>query len=186
MLCWFLLYNQVNQPYVYTYPLPLGSPSLAPHPIPLGHHRALSWAPCAIQLAILHISSVQLVSHVWFFEIPWTAAHQSSLSTDNSWSLLKFMSTESGMPPNHPIPCCPLFFLPSIFHSIRVFFTNSVFTSGGQSIGTSTSVSVFPMNIQDWFPLELIGLISLQYKELSRIFYNTVEKHQFFSAQLSL
>ena len=117
---------------------------------------------------------------------PWSAAHQASLSTNNSWSLLKVMSIESGMPSNHPILCCPLFLLLPIFPSIRVFFSNSVFTSGGQSIGTSASVSVFPMNIQAGFPLELIGLISLQYKGLSRVFHNTVGNHQFFSSQLSL
>ena len=61
------------------------------------------------------------------------------------------------------------------------------FTSGGQSIGVSASASVLPMNIQDWFPLELTGLISLLSKGLSRVFSNTtVQKHQFFGAQLSL
>ena len=61
------------------------------------------------------------------------------------------------------------------------------FTSGGQSIGISASASVLPMSIQDWFPLRLTGLISLQSKGLSRVFSNTtVQKHQFFSAQLSL
>ena len=57
-------------------------------------------------------------------------------------------------------------------------------TSGGQSIGVSASV--LPMNIQDWCPLGLIGLISLQSKGLSRVFSNTVQKHQFFGTQLSL
>ena len=62
-----------------------------------------------------------------------------------------------------------------------------LFTTGGQSIGTSASVSVLPMNIQNWFPLELSGLIFLQSKRLSRVFSNTtVQKHQFFGAQLSL
>ena len=61
------------------------------------------------------------------------------------------------------------------------------FTSGGQSIGVSASTSVLPMNIQDWFPLGGTGWISLLSKELSRVFSNTtVQKHQFFSAQLSL
>ena len=60
------------------------------------------------------------------------------------------------------------------------------FTSGGQSIGAYASSSVLPMNIQDWFPLGLTGLISLQSKGLSRVFSNTTDqKHQFFSAQLS-
>ena len=59
--------------------------------------------------------------------------------------------------------------------------------SGGQSTGTSASASVFPMNIQDWLPLGLTGWISLQPKGLSRVFSNiTVQKHQFFSTQLSL
>ena len=62
-----------------------------------------------------------------------------------------------------------------------------LFTSGGQSIGVSASAPGFPMNIQDWFPLGWTGWISLQSKGLSRVFSNiTVQKHQFFSAQLSL
>ena len=60
----------------------------------------------------------------------------------------KFMSIESVMPPNHQILCCPLLLLPSIFPRIRVFSNESVFMSGGQSIGASTSASVFPMNTQ--------------------------------------
>ena len=67
------------------------------------------------------------------------------------------------------------------------FPVSQFFASGGQSIGVSASTSVFPMNIQDWFPLGLTGLISLQSKGLSRVFSNTtVQKHQFFGAQLSL
>ena len=66
------------------------------------------------------------------------------------------------------------------------FPMSQVFASGGQSIGVSASASVLPMNIQDWFPLGLIGFISLQSKGLSRVFSNTtVQKHQFFSAQFS-
>ena len=67
------------------------------------------------------------------------------------------------------------------------FPMNWLFASGGQSTGVSASASVLPMNIQDWFPLGLTGLISLQSKGLSRVFSNTtVEKHQFFSTQPSL
>ena len=62
-----------------------------------------------------------------------------------------------------------------------------LFASGGQSIGASASASVLPMNIQGWFPLGWTGWISLQFKGLSRVFSNsTVQKHQFFGAQLSL
>ena len=69
----------------------------------------------------------------------------------------------------------------------RSFPMSQSFASGGQSTGASASASVLPMNIQDWFPLEWTGWISLQSKGLSRVFSNTtVQKHQFFSAQLSL
>ena len=67
------------------------------------------------------------------------------------------------------------------------FPVSQFLASGGQSIGTSVSTSVLPMNIQDWFPLEWTGLISLQSKGLSRVFSNTtVQKHRFFGTQLSL
>ena len=67
------------------------------------------------------------------------------------------------------------------------FQMSQLFTSGGQTIGISASTSVLPMNTQDWFPLGWTGWISLLCKGLSRVFSNTtVQKHQFFSAQLSL
>ena len=72
------------------------------------------------------------------------------------------------------------------FPASRAFPVSQFFTSGGQSIGVSASVSVLPVNIQDWLPLRWTGWISLQSKGLSRVFYNTtVQKHQFFGAQLS-
>ena len=77
--------------------------------------------------------------------------------------------------------------LPSIFSSIRVFPMSQLFASGGQSIGASASALVLPMNIQDWFPLGLTGWVSLLSKGLSRVFSKTtVQKHQFFSLQVSL
>ena len=76
------------------------------------------------------------------------------------------------------------------FPALGSFPVSRFFTSGGQSIGVSASASAsafLPMNIQDWFPLGLTGWISLQSKGLSRDFSNiTVQKHQFFSTQLSL
>ena len=73
----------------------------------------------------IHISSVQLLSHVRLFATPWTIAHQASLSITNSWSLLKLMFIESVMPYNHLILCHPL--LPtSIFRNKRVFSSESV------------------------------------------------------------
>ena len=96
---------------------------------------------------------------------PWTAACQASLSFTMSQSLLKLMSIESLRPSNHPILCCPLLFLPSVFPSIRVFSHQGLFTSAGQSIGASALVSILPVNIQCLFPLRLTGLISLQFKD---------------------
>ena len=73
------------------------------------------------------------------------------------------------------------------FPASECFPVSRFFASGGQSIGVSALASVLPINIQDWFPLELTGLISLQSKRLSRVFFNIkVQKHQFFGAQLSL
>ena len=76
---------------------------------------------------------------------------------------------------------------PQSFPVSGPFPVSQLFTSSGHRIGASASASVFPMNIHDWFPLGLTGWISLQSKGLSRVFSNTtVQKHQFFSAQLSL
>ena len=131
-------------------------------------------------------SSVQLLSHVWLFVTQWTAACQASLSITNTWSIPKPMSIELVMPSNHFILCRPLLLLPSIFPSIRVFPMSQLFASGGQRIGVSASTSVLPMNTQDYSPLGWTGWISLQSKGLSRVFSNTtVQKHQFFSTQLS-
>ena len=71
-------------------------------------------------------SSVELLSRVWLFATPWTAAHQATLSITYSWSLLKLMSIESVMPSSHLIICRPLLLLPSIFPSLRVFSNESV------------------------------------------------------------
>ena len=73
------------------------------------------------------------------------------------------------------------------FPASGFFQMSQLFTSGGQNIGVSASTSVLPVNIQHWFPLGWTDWISLQSKGLSRIFSNTtVQKHQFFSPQLSL
>ena len=105
---------------------------------------------------------VQSLSCVWLFATPWTEAHQASLSFTISWSLLKLMSIELVMLSNHLVLCHPLL-LPSVFLIIRVFFSELAFPSGSRSTGASVSASTsaFPMN-QDWFPLGLTGLISIQ------------------------
>ena len=104
------------------------------------------------------ISSVQSLSHVWLFVTPWTAARQASLSITNSWSLLKLMSIESVMPSNHLTLCHPLFPLPSIFLSIRVFSKESVLRikcprSFSFSISPSNEYSGLISFRMDWFDL---------------------------------
>ena len=120
--------------------------------------------------------------------IPWSAARQASLASSP-----------------HPRACsysCPLsrWCHPTISSSVIPFSSclqsfpasgsfpvSQFFISGSQSIGASASASVLPMNIQDWFPLRLTGLNSLQSKGLSRVFSKTtVQKHKFFGSQPSL
>ena len=135
----------------------------------------------------LQLSPVQSLHLILLFATPWTAAFQASLSITNSWSLPKLMSIESVMPSNHLILCHPFLFLPSIIPSNRVFSNESVLHIRWTNYW-SFSFSISPSNeYQDWFPLGLTGLISLQSKGLSRVFSNTtVQKHQFFGAQFSL
>ena len=80
-------------------------------------------------------------------------------------------------------PVTPFFSCPQTFPAAGSFSISWLFTLGGQIIGDSASASVLPMNIQNWFPWELTGLISLLTKGLSRVFFNTIQKHQFFRAQ---
>ena len=87
--------------------------------------------------------------------------------------------------PSHPV--IPFSSCPQSVPESGSFQMSQLFASGGQSIGVSASTSVLPMNTQDRSPLGWTGWISLQSKELSRVFYSTtVQKHQFFSAPLSL
>ena len=99
-------------------------------------------------------SSVQSFSHVRLFVTPWTVACQASLSITNIWSLLKFMSIESVMPSNNLILCRPLFLLPSIFPSIKVFSSESVLHIRWPKYW-SFSFSISPSN-------EYSGLISFR------------------------
>ena len=135
----------------------------------------------------LLIDAVQSLSHVQCFAALWTTARQTSVSFAISWSLLKLMSVESVMSFNHLIPCCPLLLLPSIFSSIRVFSKESVLRMRWPKYW-SFSFSISPSN-------EHPGLIALRMDWLDllavqgtlKIFSNTtVQKHQFFSTQVSL
>ena len=98
--------------------------------------------------------AVQSLSHVQLFVTQWTAAHQASLSITSSQSLFKLMSSESVMPSNHPVLCCPLLFLPSIFPRIRVFSKESVLYSRWPKYWSFT-FNISPSN-------EYSGLISFR------------------------
>ena len=129
------------------------------------------------------ISSVQSLTCVQFFETPWTAARQASLSITNSWSLLKNTSIELVMPSKHFIFCHPLLLLPSIFHSIRVFSNESAlcirwpkywnFSFSSSPSNEYSGLNSFRM---DWF-----DLLAVQ----GTLFSNTIVQNQkFFSTQL--
>ena len=139
-----------------------------------------------ISIYIYQFSSVQSLSRVRLFVTPWIAAHQAFLSITNSRSSLKLTSIESVMPSSHLILCPPLLLLPPIPPSIWVFSNESTPCMRWPKY-RSISFSITPSN-------EHPGLISfrmdwldlLQSKGLSRVFSNTtVQKHQFFGAQLS-
>ena len=125
-------------------------------------------------------SSVQSLGRVGVFATPWTAAGQASLSITNS----RFTQTHvhrvgNAIQTSHPLssPSPPAF---HNFPSIRVFSYESFLHITWLKYWVSASASVLLMNIQDWFPLGLNGLISLQSKGLPRVFSNTtVQKHQF-------
>ena len=111
---------------------------------------------------MVQFSSVQSLSPVRLFATPWIAARQASLSITNSQSSPKLMSIESVMPSSHLILCRLLLLLPPIPPSIRVFSSESVFISGGQSIEVSASTSVLPVNIQESFRMDWLDLLAVQ------------------------
>ena len=129
--------------------------------------------------------SVQSLSCVRPSVPPWIAAHQASLSITNSWSLLKLMPIELVMPSSHLILCRPLLLLLPTPPSIRVFSNESTLRIWWPKYW-SFSFSISPSNEHPGLISFRMDWISLQSKGLSRVFSNTtVQKHQFFGAQLS-
>ena len=137
-----------------------------------------------------------MLSCVQLSATPWATARQDphglqharlpSLSFTVSWSLLKFMSIESVMPSNHLILCHPLLLLPSVFPRFRVLSNVSALHVGWSKY-RSFSFSISPSSEYSGLISFRIGLISLQFKGLSRVFSKaTVQKHQFFGMQLFL
>ena len=129
---------------------------------------------------------VQSLSPVWFFATSWTATHQASLFFTISWACSNSLPLSQWC---HPAILSSVIHFCSCLQSFPAsgsFPMSQLFSSSGQGIGVSDSASVPPMNIQDWFPFGLTGLISLKSKGLSRVFSNTtVQKHQFSGVQLS-
>ena len=142
------------------------------------------WISFAATGMDVQFSSVQSHSHVRLFVIPWTAAHQASLSITNLQGLLKFMSVKSVMPSKHLILHCPLLLLPLIFPSIRVFSKESVLRIRWPKDWSFRFSTILPMNVQaGLISFRLTSWISLQSEGLSIVFSNTtVQKHQFFGA----
>ena len=126
------------------------SPNLHKPILWLGGHSDVfsSWNQC---------QSVQLLSHVQLFVIPWTAAHQASLVITNSQSLLKLMSISQWCHPTISSSVIPFSSYIQSFPASGSFPVSPFFASGDQSIRVSASASVFPINIQDWFPSGLTG-----------------------------
>ena len=132
------------------------------------------------------VSSVQSLSCVQLFVTSWTAAHQVSLSITTPGLYSNSCPLSRWCHPDILSSVVPFSFCPQSLPGSESFPMSQFFAWGGQSIGVSPSASFLPKNTQDWSPLEWTGWISLQSKGLSRVFSNTtVQKHQFFSAQVS-
>ena len=133
-----------------------------------------------------------LLSHIWFFATPWTAACQASLSFTISWSLLKLMSVELMMQSNHLIPCQPLLLLPSIFLSMRIFSNESAlhirwpkYWSFSFSISPFSEYSGLISFRTDWFDLLAIqGTLKSLFQHHS-LKASILQCSAFFTVQLS-
>ena len=137
-------------------------------------------------------NSVLLLSHVWLFATPWTAARQDSLSITNSRKLLKLMSFELVMPSNHLILCHPLFLQPSIFASIRVFSNESALCIRWPKYW-SFSFNISPSNEHPGpisFRMDWLDILAVQGTLKNLLQYHSSKasipgRSAFFTAQLS-
>ena len=139
-------------------------------------------------MSSVQFCSVQSLSHVRFFATPWAASCQVSLSKTRSQSLLKLMSIELVMPSSHLILYHPILLLPSIFPSIRVF-SNQLALRIRWPKYWSFSFSISPSNAYSGiisFRIHWFYLLAVQGTLKSLLQTTTIQKHQFFSAQLSL
>ena len=145
------------------------------------------WFPCAY-FANFIVVLVQLLSHVWLFATPWTAAHQVPLSSTISWSLLKFMSIKSVMLSNHLILWDPLLLLSSILPSIRVFSNKSALCIKWPKYW-SFSFSIPPSNEYffrtDWFDLLAVQETLKSFLQHHNLKASILQPSAFFIVQLS-
>ena len=158
-----------------------GSHALATDSLPLSHQGSPSWCP---QLSSVHFSRSVMSDSLWPHGLhharlscpsPTPRAYSNSCPL-SQWYYLTILS--SVVPFSSSLQSFP---------ASGSFPVSQFFASGGQNTGISDSVWVLQVNIQDWFPVGWTGWIFLQSKGLSRVFSNTtVQKHQFFGAQLSL
>ena len=130
---------------------------------------------------------VQPLNCIQVFITPWTAAYKISLSFTISQICPTSCPLSQWCHPTISFSVTPFSSCLQSFPASGSLSMSHFFASGGRSIGASALASVLPRNIQDWFPLGWTALISLQSKELSRVFSNTtVQTHQFFGLKLSL
>ena len=135
---------------------------------------------------LVQFCSVQSLSRVRLFATPWIAARQASLSITNSQSSFRLRPSSQWCHPAISSSVVPFSSCPQSLPASESFPVSQLFARGGQSPGVSALASFLPKKSQGWSPSEWTDWISLHSTGLSRIFSNTtVQKHQFFSAQLS-
>ena len=144
------------------------------------------WSTWRSESLSFQFSSFQLLSHVRLCDpmnrsTPGLPVHHQLPEPTQT----HFHWVSDAIQPSHPLSS-PFSSCLQSFPGSGSFPMSQFFASGGQNPGASASASVLPMNTHDWFPLGWAGLISLQSKGLSRVFFNTtVQKHQFFGTQLA-
>ena len=160
-------------------PVRIGTPWKTTYHLFINHNHQFS-------LCFFSFSSVELLSCVWLFATPWTAAPQLPCPSPTPGACSNSCPSSQWCHPTISSSLIPFSSHLQSFPESGFFPMSQLFASGGQSIRVSASSSALPMDSQDWFPVGWTGWISLQSKELSRVFSNTtVQKHQYFGTQLS-
>ena len=172
-----------------------------PEPSAWDYHLQIQLGPQTLKPSRRSQRMVEPLSWKRTSRLPPCAGHPASSLYPETWPTQEWQNLKAPTPGVHPNPCpssrwchpaisssvVPFPSCPQSLPALGSFPMSQLFKWGGQSTGVSASASVLPVNTQDWSPLGWTGWISLQSKGLSRVFSNTtVQKHQFFGAQLSL